>query len=343
MAVRYKELDALRGMAALLVVLFHFSMGREQLNLGFFVGITGVDLFFLISGFVIFMSISNVSKVSEFAVNRFTRLYPTYWTCVTITFLVKILVTFYGVKTFNVTFHQYLINLTMFQFYLNSPSMDGSYWTLIIEMIFYILIGLLFAFKGVKNIIPAGVIILGLLSIGYIFPASNYSTVLNKVIWVIPFIQCIPLFLAGIVFYKIINCQEKCFWYYIVLILCFVVKILPLDNGGFISHPQYVLMLVIYFSLFILFVNHKLGFIISKPTLFLGKISFALYLIHQEISTEVILPFLINQHHLNYWFAALIDLTIVILLATGITYWIEIPAGKRLNNYLRSLLKLQKR
>jgi hypothetical protein len=102
-------------------------------------------------------------------------------------------------------------------------------------------------------------------------------------------------------------------------------------------------MLVIYFSLFILFVNHKLGFIISKPTLFLGKISFALYLIHQEISTEVILPFLINKHHLNYWFAALIDLTIVILIATGITYWIEIPAGKRMNNYLRSLLNLHKR
>ena len=49
-STRYKELDALRGIAALVVVLFHLTMEREQAKLGFELGVTGVDLFFIISG-----------------------------------------------------------------------------------------------------------------------------------------------------------------------------------------------------------------------------------------------------------------------------------------------------
>ncbi len=341
--MRYKELDALRGIAALFVVLFHFSMGREQLHLGFYLGITGVDLFFLISGFVIFMSISNVSKVSEFIVNRFTRLYPTYWTCVTITFISKLLMNNYANGNHVASLPQYLINLTMFQYHFNTASMDDSYWTLIIEMWFYILIGLLFTFKKMKYIIPIGLVSLGLLAISYLFPDIGYSIVFKKVCGFIPFINYLPLFLGGIIFYKIINCKENCFWYYIILVLCFAIKIIPADNGAFIHHNEYIWMLILYFSLFILFVNHKLNFLVSKATLFLGKISFALYLIHQFISTEVVLPYLINQCQINYWFAAFITLVIVGLIATGVTYLIEIPFGKRMNNYLRTALHLQKR
>jgi peptidoglycan/LPS O-acetylase OafA/YrhL len=43
---RYKELDALRGIAAMLVIFFHFTMEKPEANLGFNLGITGVDLFF---------------------------------------------------------------------------------------------------------------------------------------------------------------------------------------------------------------------------------------------------------------------------------------------------------
>ena len=63
---RLQELDALRGIAALMVVLFHFTMGRQEANLGFKLGTTGVDLFFIISGFVIFMSLSKVKNSKDF-------------------------------------------------------------------------------------------------------------------------------------------------------------------------------------------------------------------------------------------------------------------------------------
>ena len=67
---RYQELDALRGIAALFVVLFHFTLNRPEAEYGLKLGVTGVDLFFIISGFVIFMSLTNINSSKEFIVNR---------------------------------------------------------------------------------------------------------------------------------------------------------------------------------------------------------------------------------------------------------------------------------
>ena len=64
---RFQELDALRGIAALMVVFFHFTIGRPEAKLGFKLGTTGVDLFFIISGFVIF--ILRVKKNSNFIIH----------------------------------------------------------------------------------------------------------------------------------------------------------------------------------------------------------------------------------------------------------------------------------
>lgn len=65
---RFLELDALRGLAAMLVVMFHYSMNYSDLPVYriFKYGITGVDLFFLISGFVIFQSIKAANSGTEF-------------------------------------------------------------------------------------------------------------------------------------------------------------------------------------------------------------------------------------------------------------------------------------
>ncbi|MBE2288046.1 MAG: acyltransferase, partial [Chitinophagaceae bacterium] len=106
---RYRELDALRGIAAIMVVLFHYSILQ--------VGTTGVDLFFIISGFVILMSVSKVNSGIEFVINRISRLYPTYWFCVTFTFICKLFY-FSGSDTSAINtklFIQYLANLSMFQ------------------------------------------------------------------------------------------------------------------------------------------------------------------------------------------------------------------------------------
>src|ERR1700743_3793687 len=137
-ANRYRELDALRGIAALMVVLFHITIGRPETKFG----VTGVDLFFMISGFVIYMSLTKVKNSLEFVINRVSRLYPTYWTCVTFTYILICIYQHDGSPP--TKFINYLGNMTMFQYYLGIKDLDGPYWTMIIEMIFYI--GMLFLF-----------------------------------------------------------------------------------------------------------------------------------------------------------------------------------------------------
>lgn len=93
---RLYQIDLFRFIAALMVVLFHYTFRGFIVNssivafpfLGFIFkyGYLGVDLFFMISGFVIYMSIEN-SSLLNFLKSRIVRLYPAFWICVSITAL----------------------------------------------------------------------------------------------------------------------------------------------------------------------------------------------------------------------------------------------------------------
>ena len=155
---RFQELDALRGLATVLVVFFHFTMGRNEANLGFNLGTTGVDLFFIISGFVILLSLKYIEKSGHFIINRICRLYPTYWASVTITFSLILFYSIYITDFSDVSIVQYLGNMIMFQFYLNISNLDVPYWTMIIEILFYVFMILLFHFKILKYLNRIGVI-----------------------------------------------------------------------------------------------------------------------------------------------------------------------------------------
>ena len=101
---RFAELDGLRGIAAMLVVLFHYYYNFyaggynafEGVQVGLFsLGKVGVDIFFMISGLVIFWSLDRVRTVGEFAYARFARLFPAYWVGVIVTFSV---VSYFGLR-----------------------------------------------------------------------------------------------------------------------------------------------------------------------------------------------------------------------------------------------------
>ncbi len=342
---RYKELDALRGIAALMIVLFHFTMGKAEAKYGFKWGITGVDLFFLISGFVIFMSLNKITKSVEFIINRISRLYPTYWTSVTFSFILLPIYSFYKNGFFaKIDLTQYFGNMTMFQFYLRIPDIENPYWTMIIEMLFYLGMLFLFHFKLLKYLNLIGITSCVLT----VIMASLFGDrILTQIIiyWV-PLLQFVTLFFAGTVFYKIYSDKNKLVENYLIIILCLISQILLFKYAGrsqiFISHTEYAVMLLIYFALFTLFVHHKLNFIVSKATLFFGEISFALYLIHQSISTDFIIPFLTKTLHFNFWVASfVVALPIVILIASFITYCIEIPIRRQMKEKLYTILNAE--
>ena len=91
-SVRLVELDALRGIAAMAVVAYHYTTHYANqighmtpLRFGFPAGNYGVHLFFLISGFVIFMTLERTRNAMDFVVSRFSRLYPAYWAAMLVT------------------------------------------------------------------------------------------------------------------------------------------------------------------------------------------------------------------------------------------------------------------
>jgi len=333
---RYRELDALRGIAALVVVFFHVSIRQESLPY-FRFGVTGVDLFFIISGFVILMSLSSIRSGKDFVINRVSRLYPTYWTCVTFTFLAMFLINSAdsGFPA-DVYWKQYLANMTMFQHYFGVEDLDGPYWTMIVELLFYIAMLLLYVFRilekavGIFFIAALGVTIMALtVSRGEAF----------AVIKVLPLLSYLPLFLAGIIFYQLFRSGKSTPLQYLLLAGCYAMQTGLFYVSGrayfFLEQWEYALILLLYFLVFLLFVKGKLNFLVNPVTLFLGKISFALYLVHQFITTLFIIPRLM-ENGWNYWAATFcVAIPVAIVLATLITFCIEIPAGRRMKSFLR--------
>lgn len=146
-AQRFGALDLLRLVAALAVLLFHWSFTfpsrsgapMEVRLSGAQYGWLGVELFFLISGFVILMSASE-SKAGRFVRLRAIRLYPGFWICCTLTALVTN------------SFGGWLANLTMVPAWLGVRPIDDVYWTLLVELEFYGLVAIVLALRQLHRV-----------------------------------------------------------------------------------------------------------------------------------------------------------------------------------------------
>lgn len=141
---RFRELDGLRGIAAVAVVLSHLTGGYDSKYPGdggtvpnMWWGAFGVQLFFFISGFVILMSARRARVPGDFVISRISRLYPVYWIAVTVSIIVSIV---FRVPHTDVGWIDRLMNYTMVQRLLLFENVDEVYWTLAIEMQFYMVI-----------------------------------------------------------------------------------------------------------------------------------------------------------------------------------------------------------
>ncbi|MCI4061155.1 acyltransferase [Micromonospora sp. R77] len=142
---RLYEIDLLRFIAALGIVMLHYTFRGQSTAYDFAphlgrvaqYGYLGVDLFFVISGMVVLMSVWGRTG-REFLASRISRLYPAYWLAVTLTAVVVVVVR--PPWHSEVTVTQYLANLTMFQSVAGIPHVEGVYWTLWVEWRFYLLL-----------------------------------------------------------------------------------------------------------------------------------------------------------------------------------------------------------
>ncbi len=151
----YYLLDGARFLAAFWVMNFHYLFGNAaNSDLQWYrYGNLGVQIFFIISGFVIVQSLRGKS-LTQFATNRFWRLFPLFWILCTATYILTI---FLPDARHALLFTDYLRSMTMigdvFDGIIGPATLiDPSYWTLTVELIFYIGIGLFVYFFSYRNI-----------------------------------------------------------------------------------------------------------------------------------------------------------------------------------------------
>jgi peptidoglycan/LPS O-acetylase OafA/YrhL len=157
---RFKSIDALRGIAALLVLLLHVSQVFLQskkiaaTGLGMLdfikvidLGRIGITIFFIISGFVICKSFNSKEKeLKSFVIKRFFRLYPLFWFSLIVGAFVL-----WPIGKQHLDLGILAGNATMIPAFFGQPFVIGLYWTLETELLFYILMSALYFFGVLRN------------------------------------------------------------------------------------------------------------------------------------------------------------------------------------------------
>jgi peptidoglycan/LPS O-acetylase OafA/YrhL len=147
-------IDFLRFGAAVAVLLYHFTAGSTVsgywginpvqafplLNEFTRYGWLAVELFFVISGFVILLT-SDGRGIAGFVASRVGRLFPAYWACVVLTAVLQQV--WSGGRQTSLT--ETLVNLTMVQDLFQVTGLQVVFWTLLVELKFYLLVFLVLA------------------------------------------------------------------------------------------------------------------------------------------------------------------------------------------------------
>lgn len=216
---RENNFDLIRLFAALQVVIFHSIKHYDiQFNQRWIIAIIdlmklfpGVPIFFTISGFLVYQSFErNAQTPSRYFKNRFLRLYPGLWMMVLVMAVVILIEAYIAGNA--ISMKSFLIwlfcELSFFQFYtpdslrfwgVGAP--NGSLWTIVTEIQFYIIVPLLFNIARIsRKLIP--VIFIGFVFVHLSINQENQSNNSNlyKLIS-ISIANYLYYFLIGTIFY----------------------------------------------------------------------------------------------------------------------------------------------
>jgi len=330
--MRIKELDAFRGIAAMAVVLYHYTTRYNQIFsadsfFNFSLGWLGVPLFFILSGFVIHLTIDRSFNAKDFLIRRFLRLYPTYWISLLLTLAVMILSGFmYKYSAFYVSKLDVLANFTMWHQFFHFKHIDGAYWSLLPELLFYCLMAFILFINKIKSFYWYNSILLLIGSIHIFFPIPIIGKILG--------IHYILLFMIGLCFYRIHQKKATKYEHLLIWLNLFVAVFLyQIEQQGNTVQLLFSTFIPIVL-IFYLFIFKKLQFLGKyKLLVFLGNISYALYLVHQNIGYVIIKN--LEDINFNRELSICIAILSSIFIAYLITYKIEPPFKKYIQKKIR--------
>ncbi len=290
------SVQVLRGIAALLVVLYHgtylMQYRLETSNEYFWFGYSGVDIFFVLSGFIIYFTSYNklgLLSAKEFFLRRLARIFPLYWVA-----MASILVIFFVGKNF-INGQSSIIDsiqnggvmpiLKAALLIPRSSEMIGVAWTLSFELCFYMLFAFLF-FRSRKIFMGALIFWASICWTMALFFHTDFSGSRNPVIALMNPIMTEFLFgcVVAILFLK----YEGKFWKTSLLagMILFSIAALTLKSTLFGIPTQNQLPRIFVYGFpaaLILYgaVNIKSAF--PKLLTYLGDASYSIYLFHYPI------------------------------------------------------------
>jgi peptidoglycan/LPS O-acetylase OafA/YrhL len=297
---RYQYVDALRGVAILSVLVVHCGQyGSGEFMPGLFKSITelgarGVQLFFIVSAFTLFLSskkrvLTEENPTTNFFIRRFFRIAPMYYLGIIYHWIVTYI---YDPTHALITPGAIISNFTFTHgfspYWINSVVPGG--WSIAVEMSFYLLIPTIL-FKVVNSLRNAvifyGVSTIFVIALKYIL--LLYPLIDNEKLWggfLFEFLpNQLPIFALGFIFYFLTtdNSTRIRLHYKIILSILlassfiFVIFkfIFPIDiyETHFVMGPVFLL-----FSYLISRENYSI--IVNDFIAYIGKISYSMYLVH---------------------------------------------------------------
>lgn len=336
---RFYEIDILRGAACLAVVAFHYLYRGQQaswvdghapaaVEAVAQYGHYGVHLFFIISGFVIFMSAQGAT-LRSFTASRVSRLYPAWWGCVSITALV---VWWCHNPHFTVTAPQWAVNMTMIPQWFAVEFVDGAYWTLAVELQFYLLVAAVVALQWTQR---AEMLVAVWLAISAV---NAWRPMYPVEFWLAA--KWAPLFCAGIIFYRTTtNGFNTARWALLatsyLLSLSYAVGF-RLDSELSEHNLQALVVgsgvITAFYLLFFVIVSGRLRTKPSGYTVWIGLMTYPIYLLHQNIG--YVLLDIMGRDGFRFPIALLVTVGTVFSLAWAVVVCVERPLAPRLRAWI---------
>lgn len=335
-----RSLTGIRGIAALYVALYHSlqvhtasdtSMLQDFVNRGYI----SVDLFFVLSGFVMTLSSKKyfedklrLSEYFSFMKKRFARLYPMYLLLITFAF---IFVNHFSGKI------NFFVGLTMLSILLPTPFVMYHLWSLSAEWVAYLIFPILvkICYKSSSSFWVFCIFFLSIILRTYAIILSDLEMSGNEAILIpkIPsIIRCISDYMLGIVAFQTVRKWPLVLKYQNAISIVSFICIITL-----LFFPNTDLVVVVLFVPLIISISTDksvVGKLMSSRIIyFFGLISYSLYLLHALFLELFMQDFYMKYNTIPY--STLIFNTIYFLVIILVSYFcykvIEIPMQRQLN------------
>lgn len=355
--LRFLFLDGLRGVAAIAVILFH-CYDLLSLHLApplppyidslFFTGHFGVQIFFVLSGFVIAYSTRNaqfnLSFLKDFIIRRSIRLDPPYWVVIFSLIFLSMLGSLLFAKDslYPLSFFEVAANFFYLQYLSHSPSILPVAWTLCIELQLYLVLMLLLvlccqAIRKLRlstSLFQSKIfsILFGALTLFCWLCHLNMITLFSAFSQDALFIFFWHQFLLGALvcwtLYK--GLSEKIFYGFLLVMILFL---------AFDFNSEDVAAIAASLAIFIAAKRDRLSTLLTSSFIqWSGKISYSLYITHWVTGVKFIgvvkERILLEKINLPVAFALYVAAVLIIFGTANLFYkWIEEPSLRLSRNW----------